>query len=365
MGCQADVGACRGRLLPAQPALVQLGDERLRAAEHARAHAHLLQEGEQALVLRGVVVRQDLAEIARVRQALALGHAQEQARQPVGKVAADQQQVAVLELVEQLFGREVLGLQRADELEHVLVGDDVGRRGRELAEHVVNDRTLQLAALGREVGHAVRRVRDDFRVRLATEPFKVHRLLEQRVERRRDEQVEVRDLRQLAQRHGRRNRHLAHDRAQARVSLLAAAALPEIAADDIVERERLGEPGRVHRQLGRQLLGQPFVEQPRTLVGVDAQEVRPDDGNDPALLDVIEEVVPRVLIEATQVVAVASQCGRTHQRTCPGSLPLAVIPRPPAFHFERSLTGKPRERVSAAGTPRGVSSRAGWAGTPA
>jgi len=75
-------------LLPLQPALVQFCNERLRAAEHARAHAHLLQESEQALILRGVVVGKDLAEIARVRQALALGHAQEQARQPVGKVAA-------------------------------------------------------------------------------------------------------------------------------------------------------------------------------------------------------------------------------------------------------------------------------------
>ena len=104
---------------------MQLGDERLGAAEHARAHAHLLQESEQPLVLRGVVVGQDLAEIARVRQALALGHAQEQARQPVGEVAADQQQVAVLQFVEQFLGGEMLGLQRADELQHVLVRDDI------------------------------------------------------------------------------------------------------------------------------------------------------------------------------------------------------------------------------------------------
>ena len=38
--------------------------------------------------------------------------------------------------------------KRADELQHVLVGDDVGRRGRQPAEQVVDDRALQLVALG-------------------------------------------------------------------------------------------------------------------------------------------------------------------------------------------------------------------------
>ena len=117
---------------------VQLGDERLGAAVDARAHADLLQERDQPVVLHGVVVGEHLADVARIGQAPALGHAQEQARQPVGEIAADQQQVVVLELVEQLFGREVLGLQRADELQHVLVGDDVGRRGGQPPEQVVD-----------------------------------------------------------------------------------------------------------------------------------------------------------------------------------------------------------------------------------
>ena len=110
---------------------MQFVHEALGADVDARAHAHLLQERDEALVLLGVVVGQHLADVARVRQALALRHAQEQARQPVGEVAADEQQVVVLELVEQLLGRQVLALQRADELQRVLVGDHVGGRGRQ------------------------------------------------------------------------------------------------------------------------------------------------------------------------------------------------------------------------------------------
>ena len=303
-GAKPRPGRRHGLLAPL-PAVVQLGDERCRAAEDTRAHADLLQEREQPLVLRRVVVRQDLADVPRIGQALALRHAQEQPREPVREVAADQQQVAVLELVEQLLGRQVLRLQRADELEHVLVGDDVGGRRRELAEHVVHDRPLQLAAFGRQVRHAVRRIGDHLRVRLAAAALEVHRLLEQRVEGRGDEQVEVRDLRELPQRQRRRDLHLAHDRPQPRVGFLAPSALAEVTADDVVQRERLRQAGGVDRELDRELFGQPFVQQARALVGVDAQQVRPDDRYDAPLLDVIEEVVPRVLVEAAQCVAVA------------------------------------------------------------
>ena len=146
---------------------MQFRDERFRAAIDARAHAHLLQERHEPLVLHRVIVGQHFADVARVGQALALRHAQEQPRQPVGEIAADQQQVVVLELVEQLLGRQVLGLQRADELEHVLVGHDVGGRGREPSQQVIDDRALQLAALGRQVGDAVRRVGDHVGRRLA------------------------------------------------------------------------------------------------------------------------------------------------------------------------------------------------------
>ena len=67
------------RLAPCGQPIVQLVDEALGALVDAGAHAHLLQERDQALVLAGVVVRHDLAHVARIGQALALGHAQEQA----------------------------------------------------------------------------------------------------------------------------------------------------------------------------------------------------------------------------------------------------------------------------------------------
>ena len=87
-----------------------LGDERLGAAVDARAHADLLQERNEALVLGcAIVVGEHLGEVARVGQAMALGHAQKQPRQPVRKVAADQKKMAVLELMKQPFRRQVLG----------------------------------------------------------------------------------------------------------------------------------------------------------------------------------------------------------------------------------------------------------------
>ena len=46
-----------------------------------------------------------------------------------------------------------------------------------------------------------------------------------------------------------------------------------------------------------QLLGEPLVQRPQAPVGLHAQQVRADDRDDPALLDVIEEIVPGVLVE--------------------------------------------------------------------
>ena len=114
-------------LVARHPAPVQLVDKLFGAVVDARAYADLLQEVEQARVLVGMVVGQDFAHVARVGKPVALGHPQEQAREPVGEAAADQQQMVVLELVEEPLGRQVLALQRADEFEHVLFGNDVRR----------------------------------------------------------------------------------------------------------------------------------------------------------------------------------------------------------------------------------------------
>ncbi len=61
----------------------------------------------------------------------------------------------MLELVKQFLGRQVLVLQSTDEFEQILVRDDVRRGGRELSKQVVNERTLQPVALGRQVDDPV------------------------------------------------------------------------------------------------------------------------------------------------------------------------------------------------------------------
>ena len=123
------------------------------------------------------------------------------------------------------------------------------------------------------------------------------RPLEQRVEGRGHEEIEVGDLRELAQRWWRFEFDLPHDRAQPRVGLLAPAALPEVAAHDVVEAHGLGQAGGVDLQPRGQFLGQPLVERPQSAVRLHPQQVGTDDRDDTALFDVVEEVVPGVVIE--------------------------------------------------------------------
>ena len=287
-----------GRAAPALgPAGVELGNECLGAAVDARAYAHLLQECDEPLVLHRMVVGKDLSDVARIGEPLALGHAQEKPREPVGEIAADQQQVVVLEFVEQLFGRQVLGLQRADKLEHVLVGDDVGRRGREPAEQVIDHRSLQLAALHRQVGDTVRGVGDHLSPGLTAIALEVHGFFEQWIECGGDEQVEVGDLRQLPQGVGRLELDLAHDGTQARVGFFATSTLTEVGADDIVQHQRLGQARRVDRQAHGEFFRQPFVKRSQPAIGLHTQQVRTDDRDDASLLDVVEEIVPGVVVK--------------------------------------------------------------------
>jgi len=50
-----------------------------------------------------MVIRQYFSHIARVRQPLAFRHAQKQAAEPVREIAADEEQVIVLELVKKFL----------------------------------------------------------------------------------------------------------------------------------------------------------------------------------------------------------------------------------------------------------------------
>ena len=179
---------------------MQFLDKTFGADVYPGTDADLLQEGHQATVLAGVIIGEHLADIARVGEPLALRHAQKEARQPVGEIAADEQQVIVLELMKQLFGRQVFALQRADELKQVLVRYYISWRGGELAEQVVDDRALQLVALGGEIGNAVRGIGQHFGRRRAAESLQIYGGLEQRIECGRDEQVEIRDRGEAPQR---------------------------------------------------------------------------------------------------------------------------------------------------------------------
>ena len=62
---------------------------------------------------------------------MTLGHTQEQACQPVGEVAADEQQVVVFEFVKEFFRREMLALQkgRDGEREVAEILDELKRQG--------------------------------------------------------------------------------------------------------------------------------------------------------------------------------------------------------------------------------------------
>ena len=219
---------------------MQFGHECLRATEHARARADLMEELHEQFVAHRMIVGEHFAHFARIGKPAAFRHAQKETRKPVRKGAADHEQMAVLEFVEQLARREMLRLQRADKLHRILVGDHIRRRGGELAEQMIDHGPRELRPLGTEIGHAVWRVGDHLGRLRAAEAHLVDRTLEQRVERRRDEQVEVRNLRELPQRGRRRKRRLAQDRADARVGIFASAASAEIRADHVVEIVALG-----------------------------------------------------------------------------------------------------------------------------
>lgn len=87
-------------------------------------------------------VRQDLAKVARLGEPAAFRDPEEQARQPIGETATDEEQVVVLEFAKE-FLRGVVGcLQCADKLQHVLVRDHIGGRGGEPAHEMIDQRAL-------------------------------------------------------------------------------------------------------------------------------------------------------------------------------------------------------------------------------
>ena len=162
---------------------------------------------------------------------------------------------------------------------------------------MIDDGPLQAIALGRQVGHAIGRVGQHLGARGAAEPLQVDRVLEQRIEGGGDEQIEFRDRRQAAQRLRRLERGVLEDAAQAHVGFFAPAARAQEPAHDVVQRVGLGQLADVDVQPARELLREPVIEQARSLVGLDLQQLRPDDRDDATLFDEAEQVVPGVVVQ--------------------------------------------------------------------
>jgi hypothetical protein len=274
---------------------VQLGHERLGPGEKPGAHAHLLEEGDKPHVAQAVAVGEDLPHVPRVREPATLDHPQEQPGKPVREIAPDHQEVVVLKGMEKLLRGQVLALEGADELKHVLVRDDVGGRRRQAAQEVVHHGALEVLPLDGQVGHAVRGVRQHLRVRGAGETHLVDGLLEQGIKGRRYVEVEVRDLGQLPERQRGREGGLPHDGAQARVGFLAPPAAGKVAAHDVVERQGLCQGPGIDAQAGGEPLGQEFHQEARARLRVDLEQLRTDNRDDALLLDEIQEVIPDVV----------------------------------------------------------------------
>ncbi len=130
----------------------------------------------------------------------------------------------MFELVEELLGRQVLTLQRADEFQQILVRNDVGRGGREFSKKMVDQGSLQPVPLGGQVDHAIRRISEHVYRRGAAKSFLVDGGFEQGVAGSRDEEVKVRNGGKPTQCRRRREIGLLKDAAQSHVGLLATAA---------------------------------------------------------------------------------------------------------------------------------------------
>ena len=131
----------------------------------------------------------------------------------------------------------------------------------------------------------------------ALEALEIDRLFEQRIEGRRDKQIEIGDLRELPQRERGREVRVAEDAAHARVGFLAPAARGEEPAHDVVQSVWLRKRGGVDVEPRGQLLSHPVVEQALPGFRLHLEELGADDRDDAALFDEIEQVFPGFVVE--------------------------------------------------------------------
>ena len=187
--------------------------------------------------------------------------------------------------------------QVVQELQRVLFRDDVILHRGDVAEELIDARARRILDVVGHVLRIARRIGDDVRRGRAAEALGVERLREQRVERRAHEKVERFDRRELAQRRRRRERpDVLHHALQLGVDPLRFAAPFEKRAGNTVERRVRVRVRRLHAKRRRQPLREILVKEDRAAADVDAEQLLADDGDDDAVLDVLEQPLPQFLV---------------------------------------------------------------------
>ena len=74
-----------------------------------------------------------------------------------------------------------------------------------------------------------------------------------------------------------------------------------MSAHHVVERIRLRQARGVNVELEGQFFSQPVVEQTRARIGVDLEQLGADDRDDAFLFDEVENVVPRIVVQARRL----------------------------------------------------------------
>jgi hypothetical protein len=248
-----------------------------------------------------------------VRQPALVGQPQEESHQPLGKTAADQQQVALLQFAEKphrhmpAARHDVVGV-----LENVLGVDGKHRRRPGLAEHIEQlDLALARLPVARQVGTFARRQvwRVDDLVHRAASPQTTGK---QVVGRQRHQQPKVGNRRDLADRLGGSalalGRQLVDDVVDIRVEILEVAVMLD-PADGVVQfaEERQRFRLRVATVKLEQAPRHPSL-QPIAAAGA-SEQLPTDNRYHETVLDRPEQPVPRPFVHRIAVPVPAKRCG--------------------------------------------------------
>ena len=187
--------------------------------------------------------------------------------------------------------------QMVQEFERVLLGHDVVLHGRHAPQELIDECPSRLVGVLGQIERVAWRVGNDLGSLSSLEALRVDRLPEHRVHGRADEQLERQHRRELQER--RRRRHgtdIADDALQLRIDALRFTAAFEKTAGDPVERRPGTGGGKRNLEPRRELLRQLVVQGDRRSTDIDRQQLLPDDRNDGAVVDVLEQALPQVVV---------------------------------------------------------------------